>query len=479
MDKPQVTINADLILLENTTAYSSYKNLERVHLGDTVYCNHSKLGITSTARIVNLVYDCVSNKVASVEIGNHEKDYIEKTSNIINSASQVINTNNNTLMGDKIQGIIDLMSTSLKAQKGVAQKQDVRAILFEDLDPNSSTFGALCIGTQGIQISKKRNETNSDWTWGTAINFEAIIADYILTGVLTDKQGNNSWNLDTGYLVTRYLKATDAEVTGTIHANSGTLSGFTFDANAMTSTVTKTYNYTESDYNRVRDIIVGTVTPTDADYKRLDFSGDGYISSKDYVMIKNLINAGNKITTTFKLDPTLSVSNMNDGIFEISIPNHNTTKITKLGALYSSSASFDYLALNGNDIKELFSPIGVRTENGSAVLLYDGGAATPSIEVPNIEQYKYFLVQVQTTSGSAQPTWIQIPYCNSLLSGHFRGIGGAETTSSTNGGEIYFIRGTISEGEITISSCWLRYTSTMTNNGSSIQMHIKRVIGVK
>lgn len=198
MDKPKVSINVNFILLENTTAYELYKNLEHVHLGDTVYCQHDRLGIVSTARVVNVVYDCIAKKVIKAEIGSHILDYVEKTTNIIDSASQVINTSNKTLLGEKIQGVIDLLNTSLKAQKNIAEKQDVRAILFEDLDPNSPTFGAMCIGTQGIQLAKKRNETDSDWEWGTAIDFQAIYADYVIAGILSDKSGNNYWNLDTG-----------------------------------------------------------------------------------------------------------------------------------------------------------------------------------------------------------------------------------------------------------------------------------------
>lgn len=91
---------------------------------------------------------------------------------VMNRVDKVIDKSNNTLMAEKISGVINLLTTSLKAQKDIAKKQDVRAILFEDIDKDSPTFGALCIGTQGIQIAKKRNETDTDWKWGTAINLK-------------------------------------------------------------------------------------------------------------------------------------------------------------------------------------------------------------------------------------------------------------------------------------------------------------------
>lgn len=201
IDKPAVTIKANMILLENTTEYEEYKSLETVSLGDTIYCYHRKLEIETKARVTSLVYDCIRKKTISVVIGTDPYNYFSETSSVINAADKVIDKGNNTLMADKIAGIINLLNTSLRAQKNIAQKQDVRAILFEDLDPDSPTFGALCIGTQGIQIAKERNETNTDWQWGTAIDFQSINADYILTGILTDRNGNFYLNMNTGELV--------------------------------------------------------------------------------------------------------------------------------------------------------------------------------------------------------------------------------------------------------------------------------------
>lgn len=201
IDKPAVTIKANMILLENTTEYEEYKSLETVSLGDTIYCYHRKLEIETKARVTSLVYDCIRKKTISVVIGTDPYNYFSETSSVINAADKVIDKGNNTLMADKIAGIINLLNTSLRAQKDIAQKQDVRAILFEDLDKESPTFGALCIGTQGIQIAKERNETNTDWKWGTAIDFQSINADYIITGILTDKNGNFYLNMKTGELI--------------------------------------------------------------------------------------------------------------------------------------------------------------------------------------------------------------------------------------------------------------------------------------
>lgn len=200
IDLPQITYNVDMVDLSKTDLYKDYKNLLTVNLGDTVHVKHRKLGIETSARVISMTYDCITKKVESLVLGDYEANYFNDVSSITHSARQVINTSNNTLMADKIAGIINLLNTSLRAQKDIAQKQDVRAILFEDLDKSSPTFGALCIGTQGIQIAKKRNATDTDWQWGTAIDFQSINADYVITGILTDRQGNFYLNMNTGDL---------------------------------------------------------------------------------------------------------------------------------------------------------------------------------------------------------------------------------------------------------------------------------------
>ena len=197
LDKPKVTIDADMILLQNTEEYKDYKILERVSLGDTIHCKHNKLGIITDARVINLEYDCSLDRVTSVKLGDFKKNYFNDVSDNVNKIESVI-TPDGGLMADKVIGILDAMKTQLKYQKDIAKKQDVRAILFEDLDPESPTYGAMCLGTQGFQISNRRTADGRDWDWRTAGTANGFNADTVITGILTDKTGKNYWNLDTG-----------------------------------------------------------------------------------------------------------------------------------------------------------------------------------------------------------------------------------------------------------------------------------------
>lgn len=197
LDKPKVTIEADMVLLQNTDQYKDYEILETVSLGDTIHCLHNKLGIETDARVIELEYDCLTERVTSVVLGDFKQNYLDKVAGTVDKIESVI-TPDGSLMADKVIGILDAMKTQLKYQKDIAKKQDVRAILFEDLDPESPTYGAMCLGTQGFQLSNRRTADGRDWDWNTAGTANGLNADIMVTGTLTDKTGKNYWNLDTG-----------------------------------------------------------------------------------------------------------------------------------------------------------------------------------------------------------------------------------------------------------------------------------------
>ncbi len=199
LDKPKVTISADMVLLSDTEDYKDYKVLETVSLGDTIHCRHNRLGIVTDARVIELTYDALAKKATDVVLGDFQRDYFSDVSSAVNRIDGAIRPDG-TVMADKIAGFINGAVTRLGAQYNAAKKQDVLAILFENLDETSPMFGALAIGTQGILISRQRTSDNRGWEWTLAIDYSGIIADTIVAGVLSDRQGKNYWDLDKGKL---------------------------------------------------------------------------------------------------------------------------------------------------------------------------------------------------------------------------------------------------------------------------------------
>lgn len=182
-DKPKITIKVDMELLQNTELYEDVMELEKVLLGDTVHCNHSKLRIISDARAIELEWDAIKNKIKSVTLGDFQYNFLSNASSVMNRVEQAIRTDG-TLIGQQVMGIINGVKAQLKAQSTAAQKQAVRAVMFEDLDPSSPTFGAMCIGTLGFEIASERTEDGQDWKWSTFGTGRGFFADFIVAGTM-------------------------------------------------------------------------------------------------------------------------------------------------------------------------------------------------------------------------------------------------------------------------------------------------------
>ena len=197
LDKPNVTINADLVMLQNTDQYKEYQILETVSLGDTIHCRHNRLGIVTDARVIALTYDSMRKKVSSVTLGQFKSSYFDNVTSAVDKIEQVIRPDG-SVIAEKVQGILNGIYTQLKLQSTAAQKVDGVAFKVENLDEESPLYGCMIWGTQGLQISTTRTADGRDWDWTTAITAKGIVADAIITGLLADKTGQNYWNLDTG-----------------------------------------------------------------------------------------------------------------------------------------------------------------------------------------------------------------------------------------------------------------------------------------
>lgn len=196
-DLPAVTIQVTMIDLAKTEQYKDFEDLVSVGLGDTVHCYNYKLGITTDARVIKLTWDCIRNQAGEMTLGDYEYNYFSELTSSLQAIEQVIGPGN-TLIAERVSGVLNAINTQLRYQKNVAQKQDVRAILFEDTDPDSPTYGAMCLGTQGFQIADSRTADGKDWDWTTAFTAKGGYANTLIAGLLSDKTGKSFWSLDTG-----------------------------------------------------------------------------------------------------------------------------------------------------------------------------------------------------------------------------------------------------------------------------------------
>lgn len=323
IDTPNVTIKCDMVLLANTINYADIKELETVSLGDTIYCKNQILGVTTTSRVQSLVYDCILDCVKSVVIGSKPYNYIDNVSSTISAADKVIDKGTGTVMGQYIQGIIDGTKASLQIQRQIAQLLDVRAIKMEDLDPDSPNFGATAYGTAGLEFSNKRNPENTDWIWENAFGPNGLIANAIITGILSDRLGKNSWNLDTGVLTTKDIVVENGTFSGEIEGstiNGGDINGTNINGSLISSTTQKTYVIKNGDIEKIKQTILGNYTPTDEEFRNWDIDNSGYISSRDMLYAERIYNG--EMSGTFTMTLTIGVV---DGVLTMKSTSTNGT----------------------------------------------------------------------------------------------------------------------------------------------------------
>ena len=182
-DLPSVTIEVNMIDLAQTEQYKDFEGLVTVALGDTIHCVNNKLGITTDARVIKLTWDCIRNRSAGMTLGDYEYNYFSDLTTTMESVRQIIGPGN-TVIAERIQGIINGVNAQMRAQTSVAEKQNVRAIIFEDLDPESPNYGAMCLGTMGFQIASKRTADGRDWDWSTFGTGQGFFADFIVAGTM-------------------------------------------------------------------------------------------------------------------------------------------------------------------------------------------------------------------------------------------------------------------------------------------------------
>ena len=135
------------------------------------------------SRVIQLEYDSIQKKVVSVVLGDFQKNYLQDTTNMINRVESAIR-GDGSVKASLVSGLLDGVKTQMRAQSSIAKKQNVRAMLFEDLDPDSPTFGAMALGTMGFQIAGERTADGKGWNWTTFGTGQGFFADFITAGTM-------------------------------------------------------------------------------------------------------------------------------------------------------------------------------------------------------------------------------------------------------------------------------------------------------
>lgn len=201
IDVPRVSLEIEFESLKNAIEYKDINILEDIRHGDIVIAKHSKLNVNTSIRCIGYDYDVMEESYKSLKLGQVQYDYFDDQSSNNSRIDNILNTvidDNGDIIAEKVKGFLDATKAKLKAQRQIGQLQDQRAFIWEDLNPDSPTYGCMIGGSAGIQISQQRTPDGRDWDFTSAFTAEGIIADKIVGNLFASKDGSTSINMNNG-----------------------------------------------------------------------------------------------------------------------------------------------------------------------------------------------------------------------------------------------------------------------------------------
>lgn len=197
IDKPRVSGNVKVAMLENSVEYKDFKGLVNIGIGDTVTVNHKDIDIDMKTRAITIEWNLVTKKYENIEFGDVEVNYFAKQDIAREQLDNILNKNG-TVNAGEMEGIINAMQTKFKALRDVAQPQHTLGMLFEDKIKGSKTYGAMAIGSMGFMIASERTLDDKDWNWKTFGSGQGFFADWLVGKLRTVLITNmdNSFEMD-------------------------------------------------------------------------------------------------------------------------------------------------------------------------------------------------------------------------------------------------------------------------------------------
>ncbi|MDK0934318.1 phage tail spike protein [Clostridium perfringens] len=179
IDKPRVSGNVKVAMLENSIEYKDFKGLVNIGIGDTVTVNHKDIDIDMKTRAITIEWNLVTKKYENIEFGDVEVNYFAKQDIAREQLDNILNKNG-TVNAGEMEGIINAMQTKFKALRDVAQPQHTLGMLFEDKIKGSASYGAMAIGSMGFMIASERTLDDKDWNWKTFGSGQGFFADWLV-----------------------------------------------------------------------------------------------------------------------------------------------------------------------------------------------------------------------------------------------------------------------------------------------------------
>lgn len=249
---PAVSIKVSFVALWQTEEYKDIAPLQRVNLCDWIIIQFERLGISAKAKVIKTVYDVLTERYKSIELGEARSDfasYVVGLSAQTEQNAEAVATNKNYVMTQidtKLLAFEDVMNDAIEDATDQIRGANGGNIVTR-LNAQGQPYELLIMDNTDIQAARNvwrwnigglgYSSTGYNGTYGTAITQSgAIVADYITAGTMTaniiragilrDLNNRNFWNLQTGEMViSGRLNAASGTFAGELQAATGSFSG--------------------------------------------------------------------------------------------------------------------------------------------------------------------------------------------------------------------------------------------------------------
>ena len=179
---PKVSLTVSFIQLAQYEEYHNYALLERVHLCDTVSIEFAELGVSAKAKCIKTVYDVITRKYKSIELGEARSNL----SSTISSQNQAIQENiSKTFMQQAIENATKLISGGLGGYVIIHSSTGGNhpdEILIMDTDDINTASKVWRWNKGGLGYSS----TGYNGPYALAMTQDGqIVADFITTGTMS------------------------------------------------------------------------------------------------------------------------------------------------------------------------------------------------------------------------------------------------------------------------------------------------------
>jgi|GEM_PF-552170 len=172
---PKVSLDVSFVMLAQIEEYKDFARLETVKLCDTVTVEFEKLGVKTTAKCIKTVYNVLTGKYNSIELGEPKSSLAETVSN---QGTLIEEASDKSYMERAIQNATDLIMSGKLGGYVTVTKNEIYIADSKDLDKAVKVWRW---NSGGLGYSK----SGKNGPFETAITSDGkIVADYISTGNL-------------------------------------------------------------------------------------------------------------------------------------------------------------------------------------------------------------------------------------------------------------------------------------------------------